>query len=242
MTDGDEARESVARAPAVRTSTREAADANDGSSTSRAVLVRESAFSADAAGQLDRALDGRDGARVLAILYREDVDSWMTAIRDRRERVSSAGFVAVGPTGGDAASEVSDAVCVVPDPTDLTGVGIAVSEWLDSCAPDERPVVCLDSLSAVLQYADTERTFRFLHTLNARFRAADARAFVSIDPSAHDESTVATLRTLFDDELRCESGHSLASTPSDASHRAGRQVVTDGGDPNGPRRGVNGGE
>ncbi|MFD1586794.1 DUF835 domain-containing protein [Halorientalis brevis] len=82
---------------------------------------------------------------------------------------------------------------------DLTGVGIAVSRYLDRWADDDAPITaCLDSLTVLLQYTETDRVFRFLHTLTGRFMAAGASAHVHLDPRAHDDQTIATLTTLFD--------------------------------------------
>ena len=92
-------------------------------------------------------------------------------------------------------------------PSDLTGVGIAVTRYLDRWKGSGREItVCLDSLTTVLQYADVERVFRFLHTLNGRFVAADATAHVHLDPAAQDDQTVSTIATLFDAVIAHENG------------------------------------
>ncbi|WP_436924347.1 DUF7504 family protein [Halosimplex amylolyticum] len=210
----------------------------------RITLVCESAFATDARGQLARCVDGDDRTSVLAILYRGDVERWTAALRDRREQLSSAAIVGVGPVAENCGAVDSGGLRVVSDPTDLTGVGIAVTEWLQAQRPGERPVVCLDSLSTVLQYADPERTFRFLHALTSQFRSAGARAFISVDPGAHDESTLATLRTLVDDELRettdrigpASEGPSAPARAHRSDGSEGHTVVTDGGNPETARR------
>lgn len=82
---------------------------------------------------------------------------------------------------------------------DLTGVGIAVSRYLDRWDGTRAPTTaCLHSLTDVLEQADTERVFRFLHTVTGRFMAAGVDAHVHLDPATQDEQTIATLRTLFD--------------------------------------------
>ncbi|QLH83733.1 DUF7504 family protein [Halosimplex pelagicum] len=212
-------------------------------------LVCEPAFEAEATGQLDRAFDRGEGARsVLGVLYRHDVRAWTTALRARRDRVDSAAAVAVGPVAETGGGRDHLPVREVTDPTDLTGVGIAVGEWLRACDADERPVVCLDSLSTLLQYADLERAFRFLHALVAQVRSAGATAYVSVDPGAHDEATLATLRTLFDAVLGAErrAGDTTADAPTDASGSSadstGRAVVADGGDPATPGGAASGAE
>jgi len=209
------------------------AQTSDGS----ARLVCEAAFEADAAGQLDRALAGRAERSVLAVLYRHDVRAWTTALRDRCDRIESAAAVAVGPTFGAGPGGDDAAVRTVSDPTDLTGVGIAVGEWVRARDADERPIVCLDSLSALLQYADRERAFRFLHALAAQIRSAGATAYVSVDPGAHDEATLGTFRTLFDTVVRTDRRPGDAATDAEEpSIQSGeRSAVTDGGGPDSGR-------
>ncbi|MUV85669.1 hypothetical protein GJ631_03515 [Natronomonas sp. CBA1123] len=79
------------------------------------------------------------------------------------------------------------------EPSDLTGLGIAVAE---SLRPDT--AVCFDSLTAMLQYADRERAFQFLHALGERCASAEATAHFHLDPEAADETTTAALSTLVD--------------------------------------------
>jgi hypothetical protein len=221
-----------------RTSDGGASDARTGRDGSVA-LVYERAFAANATSQLDRALDAGAERSVLAILYRHDVRSWTTALRSRCDRIDSAAAVAVGPTSGSGRGRDDAAVRPVSDPTDLTGVGIAVGEWLRARETDEEPVVCLDSLSTLLQYADPERAFRFLHGLRTQVRSADATAFVSVDPGAHDEATLGTFRALFDTVVTGQ--RTTAKTGDGESARAGgRPVATDGGAsgvPDGPASG-----
>lgn len=94
-------------------------------------------------------------------------------------------------------------VVSVSTPGDLTGLGMRISDCLSAWADDgNRVVVCVDSLTTLLQYVDTSRAFQFLHMLLARFAAADAAAHVHMDPNAHDEQTVATLGSLFDVVVR----------------------------------------
>lgn len=89
---------------------------------------------------------------------------------------------------------------------DLTGVSIAVSRYLDRW-DDGRPITaCMDSLTAMLQYTDTDRVFRFLHTITGRFMAVGASSHVHLDPATQDDQTVATLSTLFDSVVKRDDG------------------------------------
>jgi len=88
----------------------------------------------------------------------------------------------------------------VSSPGDLTGLGIAISEYLSEWhSDDNRTVVCFDSVTTLLQYADTERVFQFIHVLTQRIEEAGATAHFHMDPAAHDDQTVRTITSLFDD-------------------------------------------
>ncbi|WP_442905065.1 DUF7504 family protein [Haladaptatus sp. ZSTT2] len=85
---------------------------------------------------------------------------------------------------------------------DLTGLGIAISNVLSQWAEtDAQTVVCFDSLTALLQYVEPEKAYEFLHVLTGQLFAADAIAHFHISPDAHDDQTVAMLRSLFDAEV-----------------------------------------
>jgi hypothetical protein len=89
----------------------------------------------------------------------------------------------------------------VADPGELTGLGIRTGECLDAWE-DRSIVVTVDSITTMLQYADTKRVFQFLHVLTSRLKRAGALAGFHMDPSAHDEQTVATVKSLFDEVYR----------------------------------------
>jgi hypothetical protein len=181
------------------------------------VLLLDAPFGSGASDCLDRVLADRPRS-VLVVSYDTPADECVTALRRRSERIDSAAAVAVGP-GNDGVAH--DSVRAVSDPADLTGVGIAVTEWLDDRIRDESPVVCLDSLSAMLQYAHEKRVFEFLHAVTGQCRQRDAGFHAHLTPSAHDEQTLATFRVLFDE---CDDRRDATATDA-----GGTQVATDGG-------------
>ena len=203
-------------------------------SSERSTLVLEDAFAAGSPACFDDVLDGGDRTDgsgetdVLAVVYRGRVEDRFDALRARSELVDSAAVVAVGPAAGGTGSHESAAVRAVPDPADLTGVGIAATEWARGRDPDGRAVVCLDSLSTVLQYSDAERVFRFLHALFGQFRSVGVDVHVHMDPDPPDDRTVAQFRQLFD-EVRESSTH--ASHGGATPDAGARNVATDGGEP-----------
>ncbi|MFT4922341.1 MAG: hypothetical protein ACI8XM_001555 [Haloarculaceae archaeon] len=111
------------------------------------------------------------------------------------------GVVAVGAT--NATVDNSDwAVRSVESPSDLTGIGIELSELLSGMAKaaddDEDIVVCFNNITSLLQYADLQRAFRFLHVVTGRVKTVGGVGHYHIDPDAHDQQTLATLKGLFD--------------------------------------------
>jgi len=96
-----------------------------------------------------------------------------------------------------------DHVTYASSPVDMTGIGIQLSEFLESFY--ERGVrrnrVLFDSLSTLLMYSDLQTVFRFLHVFTGRVQSADALGLYIIDSTAHDDQTMSTLRQLFDGEI-----------------------------------------
>jgi hypothetical protein len=96
---------------------------------------------------------------------------------------------------GDHAAEVE----IVADPADLPRLGITLSEFIARWDEDIPIVLAFDSLTAFLQYADLQSVYRFLQTLKGRLDSAHGTGLYFIDPAAHDDQTMATIRPLFDE-------------------------------------------
>ncbi|WP_255149118.1 DUF7504 family protein [Halorarius halobius] len=121
-----------------------------------------------------------------------------TAVVTAGESTRSAAAAAGGESMSLPGSSVS--VTSVSSPGDLTGLGIKVSQCLTSWDDaDGELALCFRSLTTLLQFAELERVFQFVHLLTQRVEASGARAHFHMDPNAHDDQTVATLRSLFDD-------------------------------------------
>lgn len=91
----------------------------------------------------------------------------------------------------------------IADPADLTGMGIALNRALEAWNPTaNQTIVCLHTLTMLLQYVDTERVYRFLHVVTSQLAEDGALAHVHVDPRAHDQRTLQTLSTLFDVVIR----------------------------------------
>ena len=63
---------------------------------------------------------------------------------------------------------------------------------------NEHIAVCFNSITSLLQYADLQRGFRFLHVVTGRVKTVGGVGHFHIDPDAHDAQTLATLKGLFD--------------------------------------------
>jgi hypothetical protein len=141
------------------------------------------------------------------------VQEWMAHVDSPPGNVQ---FVNVGETtraasahpGGSTASNVAEgAVETLSSPGDLTGLGITLSEILKEWDGNgKRTVACFDSLTALLQYADLQTIYKFLHVLTGRFDAADVTAHFHLDPDACDQQTVSTLTSLFDTVVELDDG------------------------------------
>ena len=98
----------------------------------------------------------------------------------------------------------------VSSPADLTGIGIGLSEQLRRFDEEgaDRVRLCFYSLSTLLMYTELETVFRFLHVLSGRVDSIGALALFAIDPTTHEESTLNTLKQLFDGviEVKLEDG------------------------------------
>jgi hypothetical protein len=174
-------------------------------------MARDTGFELLTPGDADR-------TRVLAISYLDTPADWLDRWADRvgdlptDVRLVTVGEMAAG--GDDWQSPATEHVQVTrASPTDLTGVGIAVSDTLSAWAEtDDRVVVCVDSVTTMLQYAPVATVFRFLHTICRRFASVEALAHFHLDPAAHDDQTVARLTHLFDSLVRVEDGELTVRT------------------------------
>lgn len=132
------------------------------------------------------------------------VDRFLDRWRDADEPPARVEVVAFGEaTRSGAVPSTAVSVDTVPM-SDLTGAGIQLNEHIDRCPPAReagdaaRSVFCFDSLTPLVEYVGLERTFRFLHVLTRRLAAADVLAHYHLTPAAHDDRTVAALKSLFD--------------------------------------------
>lgn len=153
-------------------------------------------------------------ALVLVVAFDVEPEARVTAWR-RHVGVAPARAACVaageGWRGGEAGDvltpgpECAVVVDAVPDPTDLAGVGEAVTRQLaDWDHLEGRLVVCLDSLTALLAHVEVGPAFRFLQLLTRQVAHAGGVGHYHVDPAAVDPVALGTLRPLFDVEATVE--------------------------------------
>jgi hypothetical protein len=138
---------------------------------------------------------------VLSVTFTQSAAEWIEDWADRAgEPPARGGIVAIGQQQAEHGSDWR--VGTVENPSDLTGIGIELSELLSTmgeAADDDEPLsVCFDSITSLLQYADLQRTFRFLHVVTGRIKTVDGVGHFHMDPAAHTDQELATLKGLFD--------------------------------------------
>ncbi|WP_066412550.1 DUF7504 family protein [Halorubrum aethiopicum] len=93
----------------------------------------------------------------------------------------------------------SIAVRGLPEDADLYDVGLAIASqlgaWEDA---DETTVLCLHSVTRLLAAHDTDQVIGLLTALNDLCERLGVSAHSHVDPDAHDEETLSTLRPLYD--------------------------------------------
>lgn len=143
-------------------------------------------------------------SRVLVVGYTVPAGEYVRSLQERAPVAPAE--IAVVEARVEGTDDPPDGIDVrVEAPDDLTGIGLQTNEFLTRWRDREAPaVVCFDSITALLQYADVDEGYRFLHVFTDRVRQADAIGFYALAPGAHDDTTEATFRQLFDAVLACD--------------------------------------
>jgi len=142
--------------------------------------------------------------KLIHVLYRESAtDRHEMVERHFHEHPDESAVITVessDPSGMGSSNTPSDYyVESLTDAGDLTGLGIALNDCLSEWHAEGIELgLCFDSLSVLLQYADFERVFKFLHTLTGKLADVTATAHFHLDPVAHNDREVAQLRQVFD--------------------------------------------
>ena len=165
------------------------------------ILVLAPSFPDGAAGVCVDLLGGDDPSEtsVLGVTYTQSPGKWAADYeRETGTPPADGTVISVGDWGADVGTEASEwTLEAVEHAGDLTALGVTLSDHL---TPDGsgRQRLCFDSLTALLQFVELQRAFQFLHVVTGRVSSASAVGHYHLDPAAHDEQTLATIRGLFD--------------------------------------------
>jgi len=159
----------------------------------------------DACAELVAAADPEN---VLFVSYGGDPSDRLARCRERGVDPDAAMAIVVGEVRGGVDGGF-DAVEGLAAPSDLTGLGIAVTDALADV--EGTTAVCLDSVTSLLQYVDLETAFEFLHVFVGRCYRQNAVGHLHVDPGAHDAQTVAQLASLVDGRVVVDEDGSVAS-------------------------------
>lgn len=182
-----------------------------------AVLLEVPAFSAPGTDACHELLNRHAEINVLMVTYRQSATDRIAEWRRCVGSDATSMAIVTAQESGETADSSSEISVTAERPGDLTGMGIAITRQLSDWAGTPRPTtVCFDSLTTLLQYTDVQTTFRFLHVIVNRLRGSDAVGHFHIDPSAHDEQTIAQLVPIFDVVMRLDGDNewSVQSTTS----------------------------
>ncbi|MFP9192374.1 DUF7504 family protein [Natronosalvus vescus] len=96
-------------------------------------------------------------------------------------------------------------VDAIDDPTDLSTLGVKISEFCEHWGDDYQITVCFHSLDMLLRHATPKTVFQFVYVLTNRLSSVGALAHFHLDPTAHDDRIVSTFGSIFDDVVVDES-------------------------------------
>ncbi|RBI63827.1 hypothetical protein DMJ13_04720 [halophilic archaeon] len=139
-----------------------------------------------------------DGEYALLVTYDRSPEELLASWRARVDAdPAELGIVSVRDADDVPNSIDGTSVVSLTRPVSLGRLQTAIHLFVDGW--DDAPtVVCFDSITAVLDYVGRVATFRFLRSLLVRLAETTVDSHFHLDPGAHDERTIATLRPLFD--------------------------------------------
>ncbi|WP_053947503.1 DUF7504 family protein [Halolamina sediminis] len=116
-----------------------------------------------------------------------------SALRDRGVPVGNCGLIPVNgsPVRYDGPLWTTEAV----SPADLTGLSMRYCEAMRHVEPGEGWVL-IDNVQVLLMYVDADRAVRLLRRLTRQAHERDVTGVVSVDRSAVETRTIATLGQL----------------------------------------------
>jgi len=162
----------------------------------------------------ERLISVFEPVNVLGVAIQHDPSYYIRLCRDHQD-LDPSRLAVVDVTPADNGPSYDDVtVKTVPDPQDLTGLGISVTQLVKQAARSDRPtVVCFDSLTPLLQYVDMDRCYRFLDMTTNRLSQVCAVSHAHVNPRAHDTQEIEQLSSAFDTVIT-SSGDGWSVRPS----------------------------
>lgn len=160
-----------------------------------------------------------DATRVFRVEFTGQLEEWL-----RRWRTQSGieiEEITVVNATGTTWSELPSWVTLATEtaPSNLTGIGTAASDYLGNWeGTDGGPLVCIHSLTTLLQYVGTPQAFQFLHQLIEQARSADAFVHYHLTSGVHDEQTENLFRTLADAVIDVEADGTWTDASQDSEY------------------------
>ena len=156
-----------------------------------------------------------DGEGAVIVTTRDSSDRVLTDFRSLLDDPKDAhtGIVDCVTQHQGRSEQDTQTVKYASSPTDMTGIGIKFSEFLEEFYTGRNVTknrVAVDSLSTLLMYSDLQTVFRFMHVLTSRIEDADALGVHVLESTAHDEETINTLKQLFDGAIEVERDRTLS--------------------------------
>lgn len=140
---------------------------------------------------------GEEG--VILISTKSDAESLVEELEANAPAVDKRAVGVVDAAGSQGMTE-SGQLRTVSGPSDLTGIGMELTDIYETFVNQGAQRVCvgIDSISTLLMYTDVQTVFRFVHVTTGRVSSADGLGVYAIDPDSHDDQTVQTINQLFD--------------------------------------------
>jgi len=146
-------------------------------------------------------------ARVLHVDYLRSPHQRIRQWSRRADEPAALGIVRVGISDDEAAAversvdgdERAVTVRAVERPQNLTALGLALVDLLESWAVPGDTHVCVHSLTAMLQYVGADAVGAFVREVTRQCARHGAAVHFHVDPTAHRRGTVERLRGLVED-------------------------------------------
>jgi hypothetical protein len=162
-----------------------------------AVLAsRDAAVTREAAGAL---LAEGDDPALVAVEFAVPAAAWVREWRSEVGQLPEQTLVITADGTGRASTSVESVRTEsVASPADFTGMGMKITEAFGDWMEGHDLRLYLESLDVLMEYADTQTLYQFLHVLTNRVDAVGARARYVLDPATVSDRDVAILKTLMD--------------------------------------------